>query len=114
MSLRSRIVMIEESEVRDGGRCGLALKSFSPTRGRMAEPPPNTRTVSVALKLLMTQRRAARAYYQRNTDAMKARSAAYWSSHREEINQRRRERYAVSHPKKHPAPDSETKPLPLL
>lgn len=37
---------------------------------------PNPKTVATALRLLLSQRKAARAYYQRNTDAMKARSAA--------------------------------------
>lgn len=82
----------------------------------MAESSPNARTVSVALKLLMTQRKAARAYYQRNTEAMKARSAAYWNTHRDEINQKRRERYALTHPAKRPAESSEgeTKSVPSL
>ena len=89
----------------------------------MAEsPPPNARTISVALKLLQTQRKAVKAYYQRNAEAMKARSAAYWNSHRDEINRKRRERYALAHPKARPVSqgstsegsDVEQKPLPLL
>ena len=80
----------------------------------MAEP--SAKTITTALKLLMSQRKAARAYYGRNADAMKARSAAYWEAHREEINRRRRERYAAAHPRPALLPDTELcaeKPAPL-
>lgn len=46
-----------------------------------------------ALKLLEAQRRASKKYYANNKDAIKAKSVAYWTAHREEINEKRRQRY---------------------
>jgi hypothetical protein len=56
-------------------------------------PEPNAATITRALRLLENQRKAARAYYLRNRDTIKARTARYWEEHREELNQRRRQRY---------------------
>ena len=52
-------------------------------------------TVARALRLLEYQRVASRNYYQRNKDAIKARSVVYWQQHRDGINARRRQRYAA-------------------
>jgi len=51
-------------------------------------------TVRRALRLLESSRKSARDYYKRNAEAIKRRSAGYWSLHREELNEKRRARYA--------------------
>ena len=56
-------------------------------------------TIQRALKLLEGQRRASRAYYMRHKGEIKERSTAYWNSHRDLINARRRQRYELYHPK---------------
>lgn len=56
-------------------------------------------TVQRALRLLEYQRKASKSYYARNKDAIKAKSIQYWESNRDAINERRRQRYRLTHPK---------------
>ena len=56
-------------------------------------------TVQRALKLLEYQQRASRSYYARNKEAIKAKSIQYWESNRDAINERRRQRYRLNHPR---------------
>jgi hypothetical protein len=51
-----------------------------------------------ALRLVECQRRASKAYYVRHRDAIKAKSAEYWQTHKATINARRRAHYAQTHP----------------
>lgn len=60
---------------------------------------PSTLEVQRALRLVESQRRASRAYYLRHKDDIKQKSTLYWEEHKELINQRRRARYAMAHPK---------------
>jgi hypothetical protein len=46
-----------------------------------------------------SQRRASKSYYERTKDAIKAKSTEYWEHHKDAINERRRARYAVAHPR---------------
>jgi hypothetical protein len=64
------------------------------------EDKPSEKTVQRALRLLSSQVKASRTYYERNKEAIKAKSVAYWETHRELINEKRRDRYAAAHPKK--------------
>lgn len=57
------------------------------------KPDTDAKTISRALRLLANQRKATRAYYERNKEAIKARTIQYWKDHREELNERRRLRY---------------------
>ena len=50
-------------------------------------------TIARALRLLEYQRQASRNYYERNKEAIKARSTLYWAQNREAVNERRRLRY---------------------
>lgn len=59
---------------------------------------PSTVEVQRALRLLESQRRASRAYYMRHKDVIKQKSTTYWEQHKETINERRRNRYALTHP----------------
>jgi hypothetical protein len=59
---------------------------------RKMEPVTNI-VIQRALKLLESQRRASKKYYVNNKDAIKAKSVAYWETHREAINEKRRIRY---------------------
>lgn len=74
-----------------------AFLSFAMEQQPNDTPPrpaePSTATVQRALRLLANQQRAARAYYLRNREAIKARTAQYWKDHRDELNERRRQRY---------------------
>lgn len=65
---------------------------------------PSADTVRKALRLLESSRKSAREYYKRNAEAIKRRSAGYWSIHRQELNEKRRLRYAE---KKGKAPPSD-------
>lgn len=69
-------------------------------------------TIKRALKLLEYQQRASRSYYARHKDAIKAKSSLYWQQNRDAINERRRERYRLSHPA--PAGSEEDKNVPPL
>ena len=69
-------------------------------------------TVKRALKLLEYQQRASGSYYARHKDAIKAKSSLYWQQNRDAINERRRERYRLSHPA--PAGFEEDKNVPPL
>ena len=51
-----------------------------------------------ALRLLENQRRASKAYYERHKEDIKQKSTLYWELHKEAINERRRQRYALTHP----------------
>ena len=51
-----------------------------------------------ALRLVESQRRASKAYYVRHRDAIRAKSADYWQTHKATINARRRAHYAQAHP----------------
>ena len=51
-----------------------------------------------ALRLLESQRRASKAYYERHKEDIKQKSTLYWELHKEAINERRRQRYALAHP----------------
>ena len=59
----------------------------------------NEERIARALRLLESQKRASHTYYERNKDVIKAKSLEYWKEHREAINLRRRELYAMTHPK---------------
>jgi hypothetical protein len=63
------------------------------TEQQLTQPDPDRATIARALRLLESQRQAARAYYARNRDAIKARTARYWDVHRDQLNARRRQRY---------------------
>ena len=58
-----------------------------------------------ALRLLDCQRRASKAYYERHKENIKLKSTQYWEEHKDLINERRRQRYALTHPS--PAQQSE-------
>jgi hypothetical protein len=62
-----------------------------------AQPLVAQETINRALRLLEYQRRASRNYYDRNKEAIKARSVAYWEQNRDAINERRRQRYHLRH-----------------
>lgn len=64
------------------------------------EPIVPAATIKRALKLLEYQQRASRSYYERHKDAIKAKSSHYWQQNRETINERRREKYRLTHPAK--------------
>lgn len=51
-----------------------------------------------ALKLVENQKRASKAYYERHKEAIKLKSTTYWQTHKDDINERRRARYALDHP----------------
>jgi len=51
-----------------------------------------------ALRLLDCQRRASKAYYERHKENIKQKSTLYWEEHKDLINERRRQRYALTHP----------------
>jgi hypothetical protein len=55
-----------------------------------------------ALRLLESQRRASKAYYERHKEDIKQKSTLYWEIHKDLINQRRRQRYALAHPPAQP------------
>ena len=55
------------------------------------------REIDRALRLVENQRRASRAYYLRHRDEIKQKSTLYWENHKEVINERRRQRYALTH-----------------
>jgi len=59
----------------------------------------NEERIARALRLLESQKRASHGYYERNKNVIKAKSLEYWKEHREAINLRRRELYAMTHPK---------------
>jgi hypothetical protein len=59
------------------------------TDHQQARLDPDRATIARALRLLESQRQAARAYYARNRDAIKARTARYWDVHRDQLNARR-------------------------
>jgi len=54
--------------------------------------------VERALKLLHNQRKASKNYYERHKEDIKRKSTQYWEEHKDLINERRRLRYALSHP----------------
>ena len=60
---------------------------------------PTPKEIERALRLVESQRRASKSYYERNKDAIKAKSTEYWGHHKDAINERRRARYAVAHPR---------------
>ena len=62
---------------------------------------PTPKEIERALKLVESQRRASKSYYERNKNAIKAKSTQYWEHHKDTINERRRARYAVAHPPAH-------------
>ena len=64
----------------------------------MSTAAPTPKEIERALRLVESQRRASKSYYERNKDAIKAKSTEYWESHKDAINERRRARYAVAHP----------------
>ena len=68
------------------------------------DPTPDAKTAARALRLLASQTRASRRYYEAHKDAIKERSVQYWEAHRDAINAKRRERYEAKHPK-NPTPD---------
>ena len=70
---------------------------------------PSALEVQRALRLVESQRRASRAYYLRHKDGIKQKSTLYWEEHKELINERRRARYAMAHPKDLPAKSEELK-----
>jgi hypothetical protein len=59
----------------------------------------SAKEIQRALRLLESQRRASRAYYLRHKEDIKQKSTNYWEHRREQINERRRAAYALSHPK---------------
>jgi hypothetical protein len=63
-----------------------------------APPPPNKQQVERALRLLENQRRASKAYYERHKEDIKQKTTLYWETHKDLINERRRQRYALTHP----------------
>jgi hypothetical protein len=56
------------------------------------------RDIQRALRLLESQRRASKAYYERHKEDIKLKSTQYWEAHKDLINERRRQRYALAHP----------------
>jgi hypothetical protein len=64
-----------------------------------------TTTIEVqrALRLLQSQRKASKTYYERHKEEIKSKTMAYWELNRDVINERRRERYAATHPPKVPS-----------
>ena len=68
-----------------------------------AAATPTPKEIERALKLVESQRRASKTYYERNKAVIKAKSTEYWESHKDAINARRRERYAVAHPRELPS-----------
>ncbi len=65
------------------------------------------RDIERALRLLDCQRRASKAYYERHKENIKQKTNQYWKEHKDLINERRRQRYALAHPS--PAQQSELK-----
>ncbi len=55
-------------------------------------PEASASTIARALRLLATQQKASRNYYERNKDRIRQRSADYWREHKDELNAARRER----------------------
>jgi hypothetical protein len=59
-----------------------------------------TTEVKRALRLLQSQRRASKTYYERHKEEIKSKTMTYWELNRDAINLRRRQRYAETHPPK--------------
>ena len=57
-----------------------------------AAAAPTAETVARALRVLATQTKASKAFYQRNRERIRARSLQYWQDHRDALNLRRREK----------------------
>jgi len=47
---------------------------------------PTAATVARALRLLATQQKASRNYYERHRERIRQRSAAYWEQHKDALN----------------------------